>query len=333
MRASPSPVSALRLALGVLAVAVFTLPLRAADAARDSVRVLTIGNSFADDATTYLPDLAKAGGKDLVLFRANLGGCSLERHARHLAAALADPAATDVEARPYKNNPAVTGLADLKTVSLLDALKARPWDYVTIQQVSHQSFKPESYEPYAAQLIAAIRQLAPQAEILVHQTWAYREDHPFFKKDDGFTPLAMYEQSRAAYHALAARYGDLRLLPSGDALHLARQTPRWTFAPDPAFDYANPPSDTVPDQRASLQTGWRWVTKKDTAEKRFELDAIHCNKAGDYLTGAVWYQVLFGTTDIPAAYSPEGLAPEDAADLRAHARAAVAGLATHAATR
>ncbi len=320
----------LRLALGILAVVVCALPLRAAEAARDTVHLLTIGNSFADDSTAFLPGMAKAGGKKLVLFRANLGGCSFERHARHLNAALADPEATNTEARPYRNNE-VLGLPDLKTVSLVDALKARPWDYVTIQQVSHQSYKPESYEPYASQIIAKIRELAPQAEILIHQTWAYREDHPFFKRGDGFTPLKMYEQSRAAYHELSARYGGLRILPVGDAMHLARQTPRWTFAPDANFDYKNPPVDQLPDQRASLMVGWRWTNKDGV--KKMELDAIHANTPGRYLGAAVWYQVIFGTSEVPADYAPNNIPAEDAADLREHAKAAVAALAAPAAAR
>src|SRR5690606_17582933 len=86
--------SSLRLTLGILAVAVCALPLRAAETARDAVKLLTIGNSFADDATAFLPAMATAGDKQLLLFRANLGGCSLERHARHLAAARANPDAT-----------------------------------------------------------------------------------------------------------------------------------------------------------------------------------------------------------------------------------------------
>lgn len=314
-----------RLALGILAVAVCALPARAAEGERDEVKLLTIGNSFANDSVAFLPALAEAGGKKLTMFRANLGGCSFERHARHLAAALADPEDKSTEARPYTNN-AVLGLQGLKTVSLVDALKAQPWDFVTIQQVSSQSYKPESYEPYASQIIAAIRELAPQAEILIHQTWAYREDHHFFRANDGFTPAKMYEDSRAAYHQLAANYGGLRILPVGDAMHLARQTPRWTFAPDPSFDYKNPVMDTLPDQSASLMVGWRWVTKKDTGEKKFERDSIHANTAGRYLGATTWYQVLYGTNELPTDYTPAGLAAEDAADLRLHALAAVAAL-------
>ena len=47
------------------------------------LKVLTIGNSFADSVFVYLPEVAKSFPDcKLVLDRANLGGCSLLRHWR-----------------------------------------------------------------------------------------------------------------------------------------------------------------------------------------------------------------------------------------------------------
>jgi hypothetical protein len=283
---------------------------------RTALKVLTIGNSFAENSTDYLPALAAAGGKQLVLLRANLGSCSLERHARLLQQAEAgDPAG-----RAYKNRrEPVAGVPT--DFTLPEALAAQAWDIVTIQQWSILSFKPESYQPFADQLIAAIRKHAPTAEIVIHETWAYREDHPVFQESDGFTSRKMHEGLRAAYRQLAATTG-CRLLPVGDALALARRTIRWTYAPDPNYDFQNPPPGRLPDQRTSLNVGWRWATDK-SGKEILKLDAIHCNTAGRYLGAAVWYQVLFNTDDIPAAFTPDGLSPEDAADLREHARAAV----------
>ncbi|MFH1496686.1 MAG: DUF4886 domain-containing protein [Verrucomicrobiota bacterium] len=287
-----------------------------AHAERDSLKLLAIGNSFSNDATRQLPQVAKAGGKDLLLGRASIGGCSLERHARHLAEARAG----DAKGRAYH------GFDDPKTgnkrsVTLIEALQSAEWDIVTLQQVSHQSYKRESFQPHLDQLIAAIREHAPSAEILIHQTWAYREDHPFFKRDDGFTPLKMYEGLTANYRAIAQEK-DFRILPVGDALHLARQTPRWTYTPDPDFDFADPPAGQLPDQRTSLQVGWRW-TKNKAGEPVLGLDAIHCNPAGQYLGANVWYATLFETDTLPDGFTPPGLAPEDTADLRTHALAAV----------
>ncbi len=294
----------------------------AANAPRKSVKLLTIGNSFSNNAISQLPQLAEAGGKELLLGRTSLGGCSLERHAKHLAAALKDP--ESAEGRPYTNNPAVFGkaLAGRKTVSLPEALAAQEWDFVTIQEWSARSFKPEFQEPYAKQLIEAIRKYAPTAEILIHETWAYREDHSWYQKGDELTQQKMYDGLHAAYRELSARYGGLRIIPSGSAIQAARQTPRWTYKVDPNFDFKNPPEGQLPDQTGSLNVGWTW-RKKDGTQK-FGLDAIHVNAAGCYLGGCAFYETIYNDSVPPAtAYAPKGMSVEDAAQLREIAHQAV----------
>ncbi|AWI10524.1 DUF4886 domain-containing protein [Ereboglobus luteus] len=278
---------------------------------RDAAKVLTIGNSFANDATSFLPQIVESTGRQLVLFRANLGGCSLERHARHLKAALANPDAP--EGSPYTNNAKVLGIAGKKKVSLPEALAAVEWDFVTIQEWSQRSFKPEYQEPHAKQLIDAIRKYAPKAEIVIHQTWAYREDHPWYQKGDGLTQRKMYDGLRAAYKELSARYG-LRILPSGDAMQAARATPRWTYEPDKNFDFKNPPEGKLPEQKGSLNIGWRWRVKNGKQE--FGLDAIHANTAGKYLTGCVFFEGFFGVDCSQVKFVPEDLPADAAEDLR-----------------
>ena len=285
-------------------------------AERDAIKVLAIGNSFSSNAMADLPSLSKAGGKKLVRANAFIGGCSLERHARHLKQAEAG----DPEGKAYKKNPdPITG--DIQDRSLIDLLTAQPWDVVTLQQWSQLSYKPETFQPFADELIAAVHKYAPTAEIVVHETWAYREDHPFFKKADGFTPAKMYAGLSAAYRDFADGKG-YRVIPVGAAMNLARQTPRWTYIPDSAFDFQNPPAGQLPDQRTSLNVGWRWKNDKAGAPA-FDLDAIHCNAAGRYLGATVWYQVLFNTDKIPTNFTPKEVSAEDAADLRAHSLAAV----------
>lgn len=299
----------------LLAVAIF-LPFAASAAERQALKLLAIGNSFSEDATAFLPAIAQAAGKDLTLGRASIGGCSLERHARHLAEAQAG----DEKGRAY-NNFIDPKTGEKRSVTILEALEATDWDIVTIQQVSHLSFRPETYHPYVDQLIAAIRQHAPTAEIVIHEIWAYREDHAFFQKADGFTPQKMYSQIRDTYRALAAETG-FRLIPVGDAFNLARQTPRWTYTPDPNFDFNNPPANEVPNQRGSLNVGWRW-TKNKEGQPEFRADSIHANTAGRYLGACVWYLTLFEADTLPTDYAPDGLSAENAADLRHHALAAV----------
>ncbi|MFH1499175.1 MAG: DUF4886 domain-containing protein, partial [Verrucomicrobiota bacterium] len=294
----PSVKPSLRLAIVAVALLVSAFTLNAAE--RDTLKLLAIGNSFSRDCTAYLDDLAKAGGKTLVFGHAMIGGSSLEVHATHLAQAEAG----DEAGRVYKNvvDPVTRQKSD---ATLPEMLKSTDWDFVTLQQWSRLSFKPETYQPYADQLIAAIRQYAPDAEILVHQTWAYREDHDFFQKNNGFTPQKMYDGLTAAYRAFADGKG-FRILPSGDALQHARRTPRWTYVQDPDFDFKNPAPGTEPDQHASLNIGWGWIRNQTV----FRNDPIHLNTAGKYLGACVWYLTLYETDTLPTDFLPKDLDAE-----------------------
>ncbi len=284
-----------------------------ADAA-EPFRLLTVGNSFADNATFFLPQLAKADGKEVVIYKANLGGHSLEQHASYLKAFLADPA--DPKGRPY---PALAGATE--KASLPEALKSQKWDAVTVQQYSAKSADATTYEPFATELVTEIRKDAPQAKIYVQQTWAYREDSTTYK--DGKTQATMYEGLKAAYEALAKRH-ELTIIPVGTAFQNARSTEGWKFVfPDPAFDYKNPPANAEPEQKGSLNAGWKWSKDKE-GQMKFALDANHANKAGQYLAACVWYEVLFGESVLDNTFVPEGVTPEQAADLRKIAHETIA---------
>jgi len=310
-----SHLARLRFALAIMVFApVAMLPA----AEREALKLLTIGNSFSDYPLSYLPDLAKAGGKTLVLGRANPGGYTLARHASYLAAALADPA--DSKGRLYKNSP-VFNLPGRDAVSLPEALAAQAWEIVTIHQASFDSYKPETYHPAIDQIIAAIHKYAPQAEIVLQETWVYRDDNPAFHGKDPFTQQKMYEGIRATYHQLAAATG-FRIIPTGDAMELARKTPRWTFVADPNFDFKNPPAGKLPVESGSLWSGWSW-SKPKTGEPKLSLDGKHPSAAGKYLAAVVWYQVMFDADAVPAGFVPKGLSAEDTADLRGYAAAAV----------
>lgn len=281
---------------------------------RDEVKVLTIGNSFSNNAVSYLPAMAKAEGKTLVLFQAAIGGASFSRHVQHLKAYEADPESE--EGRPYKDRVhPVTN--EKKDFSLREALEADDWDYVTIQQVSQNSYKPETYDD-AHVLIEYIRKYAPNAEILVHQTWPYRDDYPGYK--DGFSRDKMYEGLTAAYQQLANQYG-FRIIPSGDAFQMAQQTPQWTYKKDPDYDFENPRVGKLPKQEGSLYTGYLW--RKKDGKNQLQLDFKHANAAGKYLGACVWYEMLFGTPAPDNAKIAANLTPEEMASLREIAHRAV----------
>lgn len=305
------------------------------------IRILTIGSSFAENATEFLPEIAQSQGVTITITKANLGGSDLARHARHLKAWLKNQA--DPEGKPYwdRSDPAQ------KRYSLVEMLQSGSWDYVTLQQFSGDSDKPETYEPYSAELISAVREHSSSARIIVHQTWAYRSDHPLFfssnpgrqsayerlllahsrdkvQRPEPITQQLMYEGLRAAYDQLARRYG-LMMIPVADAFQLAQAMPEWRFThPDPSFDYARPPAGGVPRQTGSLIGGWFWRTDRQTGEVSFALDAKHANVAGKYLGACVFFESLTGQDAREIEWHPDRLTEAEAESLRRAAHEAVA---------
>ena len=229
----------MRRALVLLLAFFLVSDLPAQEPAKPPVKLLTIGNSFAQNSTAYLGDMARADKRELLYCGMNLAGHSLEQHASYITAHEANPA--DPRGRPYKNPFDAKG----PKISLREALEKDKWDFVTIQQASPKSYSPETYEPFAKTIVDYVRKYAPQAEILVLETWAYREDHAFFEAGDLNQEL-MYFKLHAAYRDLAGRYG-LQIIPIGTAFQNARKDDHWKFKfPDPAFDYKNPKSGEVP---------------------------------------------------------------------------------------
>ncbi len=286
----------------------------------DAISVLTVGNSFADNALKFLPALAEAADRDLVAVRANLGGCTFERHWKHVEAFEKDP--TSKMGSPYANG----------TKSLDGLLRSREWDFVTIQQVSFKSHDLETYQPYADNLYHYIKERAPKAKILVHQIWAYRVDDPrFVPANEGIQPHThqeMYEQVRTAYHAFADKW-DLDILPSGDAMFAADTDPKWGFRPDLEFDFKNAKPPALPDQSHSLHRGWSWVKQND--KRILRMDGHHASRAGEYLIGCVWFEKLFGESVVDNGFVPDFLEADYAAFLRRTAHEAVEVVAAVAA--
>ena len=279
-----------------------------------TVRLLTVGNSFSQNATRYLPNLATAGGHTLIHRPIVVGGASMQLHAEKALKYEQDP---NDKAGLYANGR-----------SLRQELAAEPWDFVTIQQVSIKSHDLSTYRPYAGQLCELIRKYAPSAKLLVHQTWAYRCDDPRFavkspKPGEPATQEAMYRGLTSAYQTIATEL-HARLIPVGDAFYRADTDPQWGYRPDTAFDLRNAQPPALPDQTHSLHVGWRWAQQKD-GSKKLSMDGHHASTAGEYLGACVFYEVLFAQSAVGNAFVPPGLDPAYAKFLQETAHNAVTG--------
>jgi hypothetical protein len=274
-----------------------------------TVRLLTIGNSFSANATHYLKDLAKAGGHTLVHNSLVIGGASFQVHADKLKA--------QGRARLYSNGK-----------DLVANLTADTWDFVTIQQASIKSHDYTTYPPHAGILHDQVVKHAPQAKLLIHQTWAYRVDDPRFKVKDPKpgeprTQEEMYRGLTAAYDRLAVEFG-AKIIPVGDAFFRADTDSQWGYRPDTKpFDPKTARRPLLPDQSHSLHVGWRWAKPKGGQEVTLGMDGHHANQAGEYLGACVWYEILFGESAVGSRFIPEGLDPVHARFLQETAHQAV----------
>lgn len=283
---------------------------RFAGAEEKTVKVLAVGNSFSRNALHWFSDIVAASGNKTVATNAMIGGCDFERHMRHADAFELNP--DNPEGRPYPGGK-----------SLKDLLTQEKWDFVTIQQASPKSFKPETFHPHVDRLIAYIKKYAPQAEIVIHQTWAYRDDHPFWGQTN-FNTDVMYKGVRAAYDGLAAETG-FRKIPCGDAMEAARRDPAWgKFVPDPAFDPKTAVYPQLPDEKRSLHNSYGWRKNADGTYK-LTSDLFHANAKGEYLLGCVWFEFFFEQSVTGNSFMPPGVTAEDAAILQLIAHRTVTG--------
>ena len=198
----------------------------------DGLKVLMIGNSFSISCTRQLPLVAEANGHKLDLASLYIGGCSLERHWRNVEAA-----ATNATFKPYRFDRFVEGrcVVEKGAANIPDALAMDKWDVVTLQQASHFSWDPATYHPWGDNLVAKIRELAPQAKIVVQETWSYPPWDKRLKKF-GFDQVEMYARLHDAYAAFAKKYG-FGIIPVGTAAEICADRNSLFTKPDFHFNH------------------------------------------------------------------------------------------------
>lgn len=168
------------------------------------MRILTIGNSFSEDATRYLSQIAKAQGVDFEVVNLMIGGCSLERHYRNML--------DDKKDYFLMFN----GVNTWFFMTLREALLSREWDVITIQQVSHLSFDKETYYPYITKLVKYIRECQPKTKVYFQETWAYENGSDRLLNMAGYkTHKAMLADIQKTYAEVAKAEDIDGIIPSG----------------------------------------------------------------------------------------------------------------------
>ncbi len=276
-----------------------------------TIRLLTIGNSFSVNALTWLNDIAASAGEAAFdTGEASLGGCSLEKHWNLATYTDKHPEYKTYDLRRRPDGTAIKA-------NLQDALTDCNWDFITLQQVSHKSWRRDSFQPYLDNLLTLIHELAPTSRVMLHQTWAYRSDAPYFPQN-GLNQELMFAGIRENYRYFSKTTG-CGILPSGEAIQAARQDRDRRFTwPDPDFDYHDPgAAPALPRQDHSLAVGWHWsITGTPDGIPELRLDGRHLNESGCYLAGCVWFERLTGMDVTETNFVPEGIDRNTAVFLR-----------------
>ncbi len=176
------------------------------------MNILCIGNSFAEDVSTYVHKIAEAAHEDLNIYVLYIGGCPISRHLKNIRTG-------DKEYFFMENG----GEKIVTWVDIFYGLKFVKYDYITFQQVSQDSWNVDTYFPYLIELMEEVRKYS-DAKFVIHQTWSYGKYYQHYKY--GQNPLdqeAMTKDVRNAYLEAAKRVNIPYIIPSGEAIKNARK--------------------------------------------------------------------------------------------------------------
>lgn len=187
------------------------------------IKMLSIGNSFSQDALYYFRGIADEAGIDVDVWHMCIGGCSLERHYNNMMA--------DLPEYNFLINGEKQPMARLS-----DVIEKEQFHIVTIQQVSSQAGLYSSYHPYIDGIVEYIRGHQPNAKLWWHKTWAYEIDstHP------GFAPFCknqeiMHTAITNVCERITKEMGFDGVIPSGDVICALRKTDEFNYPQEPSL--------------------------------------------------------------------------------------------------
>lgn len=170
------------------------------------MKVLSIGNSFSQDAQRYLHKIAELNGEELKSVNLFIGGCTLKRHFVNMQ--------DGTRSYLFEMNGESTGL----NTSLAEAVNSDEWDVITIQQASHESFDIKTYTPYMEKIVEWIKLRQPNAKIYIHQTWAYPDNRERLKEVGFNTTREMFDAVKKTYDEAYNMINADGMIKSGEAM-------------------------------------------------------------------------------------------------------------------
>ncbi|MBO4983966.1 MAG: DUF4886 domain-containing protein [Clostridia bacterium] len=181
----------------------------------NSLKILTIGNSFSDDAMEYVYKIAKeAGVKYVELGNLRANNCTLATHVSnaqsnskaYMFRYWADGATTWHD----------TGTWDHGAYTMYDAIKKADWDYIVFQQASSDSGTASTYDSLS-DLISYVdaHKTNPNVKYAWQITWSARADYS--------SQIPAFSKILAAVNAKITTNSKISVvIPSGTAIENAK---------------------------------------------------------------------------------------------------------------
>ena len=175
------------------------------------MNILCVGNSFAVDASTYVHQIAKAAGFDINIHVLYIPGCPIDRHYKNFLS-------KEAEYEFYINGNKTPAF----NCDIFKGLTFTKYDYITFQQRSGDSVDEKTFFPELTLLMEGTRKYS-DAIYLLHKTWSYAKE--FSHERYGSNPMdqdAMDKDIKDAYLKVSQKSGIKYIIPSGEAIRLAR---------------------------------------------------------------------------------------------------------------
>ncbi|MFC7685266.1 DUF4886 domain-containing protein [Ureibacillus sp. GCM10028918] len=277
--------------ISLFSLMILFLFLKPAMADAETIKILSIGNSFSQDIQSEIEEIAHSAGVDLIVGNLYRSGESLEGHWKQ--------AANSRKSYQYQKKSIFNGewnIQDRKRVSLKDGLVDEEWDYITLQQTSGKSGIYRTYNPYLGKLMEYIGSHGknPDATLALHMPWAYSKNstNKFFPYY-GRNQTTMYRAIVAASQKVMNNHNFSIVLPTGTAIQNAR-----SHAQMNSFD------------------------------DELTADGYHLGVLGDYIGGLVLFQTFIAEANDKdlfkdVTYKPEEITEEQAYLAKLAAKEAV----------
>ena len=181
-----------------------------------TIKILTIGNSFSEDATRWICQIAESAGVNVIIGNLYLSGCSLKNHWIN--------AANNNEIYTYYKLTS-TAITKTSNITMKESILDEDWDFITFQQFSGFSGLYSTFQPYLKNLINYVNGLATNNDVkfALNMTWAYstdstHEDFTYYNNNQA----SMYNAITKAHQQAIAETGINIVIPCGTAIQNGR---------------------------------------------------------------------------------------------------------------